>query len=217
MTDPPIRVLIVDDHQMFCEALQEAFKNCDHVEVVGLANDGRAAVQAARRLKPDIAVLDIVMPELNGIEAARQIPLVSPATKMIALSMHADRRYITAMLEAGVSGYLMKDCGFEEFGWAIRAVAAGQVYLSPAIARAVVEGYRKAGDLPAPPASPLSAREREVLQLLSEGCRMPDIAEHLHLSVKTVESHRRQIMRKLEINTLAGLTKYAIREGLTSL
>ncbi|MFQ5585073.1 MAG: LuxR C-terminal-related transcriptional regulator, partial [Calditrichia bacterium] len=163
-------------------------------------------------------IMDISMPDLNGIDATRQILADAPGVKIIALSMHSDHRFVTGILGAGACGYLLKDCAFEELERAVRTVTENKIYLSSGITKIVVEDYlnriKKSRNLSI---NILSPREREVLQLLAEGKNNRQISSHLNLSVKTVESHRRQIMKKLKINTIAGLTKYAIREGLTSL
>jgi DNA-binding NarL/FixJ family response regulator len=211
-----IRVVLADDHQLVCEGLEMLLESQPGTEVVGVAHDGREAVRMARELDPDVVIMDVAMPGLNGIDATRQLLAESPRVKVIALSMHADKRYVTGMLSAGVSGYLLKDCAGEELVQALQTVVGGQVYLSPSIAGVVV------AELAAPAAarpagSPLSPREREVLQLLAEGHNSRESAAILHLSVKTVESHRRQIMTKLGLDSVADLTKYAVREGITTL
>jgi DNA-binding NarL/FixJ family response regulator len=187
-------------------------------EVAGEAGDGRRAVQLAKKLRPDIVIIDIGMPGLNGVEATRQISTEVPQAKIIVLSMHSDSRFILGVLGAGASGYLLKDSAFEELSAAIQAIAKGQTYyLSPVIADVVI---RKAiGTLSAKTASAdkLSNREKEILQLVAEGRSTREIAAALYVSVKTVETHRKQIMDKLNIHSVAGLTKYAIREGITSL
>lgn len=214
-----IRVVLADDHRIVCEALKQALEREPGVQVVGVAGNGREAVRLARDFKPDVVVLDVTMPELSGVEAARQIRENHPEARIIALSMHSDRRFVTGMLTAGASGYLVKDCALEELALALRTVMRGEIYLSPRIAGAVVESLRRAtspvGDFTQ--VAVLTSREREVLQLLAEGHATRDIATRLHVSVKTVETHRRQIMTKLGIENVAGLTKFAIREGLTSL
>ncbi|MEW6220740.1 MAG: response regulator transcription factor, partial [Thermodesulfobacteriota bacterium] len=168
--------------------------------------------------RPEVVVMDVTMPDLNGIEATRRILASCPRTRILALSMHADKRFVTGMLQAGATGYLLKDCAAQELAGAITTVAAGQSYLSPAIAGIIIEDYL--GRIPTPEAasfSVLSEREREVLQLIAEGCPTRQIAQRLFVSVKTVETHRRQIMKKLDLHSVADLTKYAVREGLTSL
>ena len=187
-------------------------------EVAGEAGDGRRAVQLAKKLRPDIVIIDIGMPGLNGVEATRQISTEVPQAKIIVLSMHSDSRFILGVLGAGARGYLLKDSAFEELSAAIQAIAKGQTYyLSPVIADVVI---RKAiGTLSAKTASAdkLSNREKEILQLVAEGRSTREIAAALYVSVKTVETHRKQIMDKLNIHSIAALTKYAIREGITSL
>lgn len=215
-----IRVVLADDHRIVCEALKQALEEEPDVQVVGVAGNGREAVRMTRDLRPDLVVLDVTMPELSGVEATKQIRENHPETKIIALSMHSDRRYVTGMLTAGASGYLVKDCALEELALALRTVMHGDSYLSPRIAGEVVESLRIAiapVGAPAEQHAVLTSREREVLQLLAEGNRMRDIAAKLHVSVKTAETHRRQIMTKLGIESVAGLTKFAIREGLTTL
>jgi DNA-binding NarL/FixJ family response regulator len=186
--------------------------------VVGEAENGRLAVRLAAELKPDVVVMDINMPELNGIEATRQIVAEHSGAKIIALSMYSDKRYVVGMLKAGVSGYLLKNCAFDELVAAISAVMNNQNYMSQKIAGTVMKEYAsilEASD--SSPAAQLSAREREVLQLIAEGMKTKDIADRIHVSIKTVETHRQQIMRKLNVTSVAELTKIALREGLTSL
>jgi len=213
-----IRILLADDHKVVRDGLQALIAKEADMEVVAEGATGRDAVAQAASIRPDVAVLDISMPDLNGIEATRQILAQTPGARVIALSMHADRRFVMEMLRAGAVGYLLKDSAFEELARAIRAVAAGQIYLSPGIAGVVVQDYltpAAAGDRGAYAA--LTGREREVLQLLAEGRSTKEAALRIHVSDKTIESHRRQIMIKLKIRSVAELTKYAIREGLTSL
>ena len=210
------RVLVVDDMPENLEMLSELLAPEGYV--VETAADGQEALDKAFARPPDMVIMDVSMPGLNGLEATRQIRKASPAIKVIALSMHADKRFVAEMLNAGASGYLLKDCAFEELVRAIRAVAAGQTYLSPGVTGAVVQDYVNrlaAADGPAP--SVLSPREREVLQLVAEGKATKEIAARLRVSVKTIETHRRQIMDKLGVRSVAELTKHAIRMGLTSL
>lgn len=212
------RVLLVDDHRIFCEGLRAVIEKEPGMAVVGMANDGREAVRLVERLAPDIVVIDIAMPGLNGVEATRMILKDHAGVKVIALSMHTDRRFVQGMLEAGATGYLVKECAAEELARAIRAVARGKVYLSPDIAEVVVDVLKRpVSGSGHPKGAKLSGREREILQLLAEGTSAREIAKTLHVSVKTVESHRRQIMEKLGLFSVAELTKYAIREGLTVL
>lgn len=212
------RILLVDDHQITRQGLRSLLEKESDMEVVSEAEEGRTAVRMAGKLLPDIVVMDVSMPDLNGMEAARQITSQHPEVKVIALSMHSDALFVTEMLKNGASGYLLKDCAFEELAGAIRIVADGKTYLSPSISGVVVDDYlhrfSRAG---ASGEQILSSREREVLQLLAEGKSTKRIALELHISVKTVETHRRQIMEKLDIHSVAELTKYAIRQGFTSL
>ncbi len=213
-----IEVLLADDHRLVADGLRMVLEQDSSLRVVGIANDGRQAVKLSAKLKPDVVVMDAMMPGLNGIEATQQIRAAQPEVKVLALSMHADRRFVRGMLLAGACGYLIKDCAAEELSRAVHAVVAGQTYLSPSVAMVVVEDYRNtADDSGRLKNSVLTARESEVLQLIAEGHTSRAIAGTLNISVKTVESHRAQLMRKLGVSTVAGLTKYAIRTGLTDL
>ena len=211
----PVRVLIADDHRLVREALRALLRTQPDVQVVAEAEDGRSAVGLAASMSPDVVVMDINMPDLNGIEATRKVRAGGAGPKVIALSAHSDRRYTSEMLKAGATGFVMKDAAFEELAEAMRAVLSDKVYLSPALARAVATDGADRADSSA--FSKLTPREREVLQLLAEGKAMKEVAQHLSLSGKTIETHRRNIMDKLHIESMAELTKYAIREGLTSL
>jgi len=213
-----IRILLADDHKITREGLRSLLDKQQDMEVVGEAEDGRTAVTLVRELVPSVVIMDVSMPDLNGIEAARQIVDQFPDVKIIALSMHSDTLFVTEMLKSGTSGYLLKDCAFEELALAIRAVVAGKTYLSPSVSGIVVDDYlHRLSRADFSDSEVLTDREREVLQLLAEGKSTKQIALKLHISVKTVETHRRQIMNKLDIHTVAELTKYAIRKGLTSL
>lgn len=214
-----IRILLADNHRLFREGLRALVERAVDMEVVAEAEDGRSAVQQVAELKPDVAVMDVSMPDLNGMEATRQIMHRTPGTKVMALSMHSDRRFVGGMLKAGAHGYLLKDCANEEFIRAIRAVAGGQTYLCPAVAGQVVDGYVHQGGSEGPGRSSeiLSPREREVLQLVAEDLTTKETAGKLHIGAKTAETHRQQIMNKLDVHSVAELTKFAVREGLTSL
>ena len=212
-----IRILIADDHEIFAEGLRALLEAQPEMEVIGHVSNGLAAVERTTEESPDLVVMDLSMPGMNGMQATREITTRDPGQKVLALSMHAERRFVEAALEAGASGYVLKDGGLEELLRAVRSVATGQVYLDPRIAGVVVESYRGRRPQAMPDAfSLLTDRERGVLQLLAEGISSHEIAKQLHVSVKTVGSHRAHIQSKLGIRSLAGLTKYAIREGLTS-
>ena len=216
-----IRVLLADDHKMLLAGLRALIEKEAGLEVVGEAADGRTALSMARKQSPDVVVMDIAMPGLNGVEATRQITAQVPGAKVIALSMHSEEKLVKAMLAAGASGYVLKECAFEELAHAVRWVAKGKTYLSPGIADIVVRAY--AHPTPRYPtsepldAAALTAREREVLQLLAEGKTTHDVASCLCVSPKTARTHRQHIMDKLGIHSLAELTKYAVCEGITSL
>jgi two-component system, NarL family, response regulator NreC len=213
----PAQVLITDDHRLLREGLRSLLENRGF-EVTGEAEDGRSGVRLAKQLEPDAVIIDISLPGLNGIEATRQIHQNSPAVKVIVLSMRADSRAVLAALAAGASAYLLKEAAFEEVVTALRVVLKGQIYLSPAIAHVVVQSSVE--HLSANPRAVrrgISGREREILQLVAEGRSSKEMAASLFVSVKTIETHRKQIMNKLNLHSVAELTKYAIREGVTSL
>lgn len=213
-----IRILIADDHSITREGLKVMLNKMENFEVVAEAENGRVAISLTRKLLPDVVVMDINMPDLNGVDATRQIVAELPQTRIVALSMYSDRSYVKGMLKAGVSGYLLKNCAFEELADAIQTVMRYQTYLSPKISEIVRDEFVKMmGSNEPNTVELLTDKEREVLQLIAEGKKTKDIAELLHISVKTVEARRSKIMEKLNINNVAGLTKYAIREGLTSI
>lgn len=213
-----LKVLLADDHKIVRDGFRTLLAKNPKLTVVGEAENGRATVHLAKKLAPDIIIMDVAMPDLNGMEATRQIVADSPGVKVIAVSMHSDRRFVAEMLKAGASAYLSKDYAFDELENAIRTVVANKIYLSPDISGVVVDSYVRHTPKPESSAfSLLSDREREVLQLLAEGKTAKEIADQLHVSIKTVETHRTNIMTKLNIHRVAELTKYAIREGLTPL
>jgi DNA-binding NarL/FixJ family response regulator len=213
-----VKILLADDHQIMRDGLRSLIEKQPGMEVVAEAENGRAAVKLTRKFRPDVIVMDINMPDLNGIDATRQIVAEFPGTKVVAFSMHSDHQFVAGALKAGVSGYLQKDSAFEELDRAIRTVVANQTYLSSQIAGGVVKDYvDKLVVKEAMSPAALTAREREVAQLYAEGHTTKQIADRLNLSVKTVETHRRHIMEKLNITSIAELTKFAIREGLTTL
>lgn len=212
-----IQIILAEDHRITREGLVNMLEDQPDMEVVGEAGNGREAIQLARELSPDLVIMDVTMPDLNGIDSTRVIASNPKNIKVIALSMYSDKQFVQGMMQAGASGYLLKDCAFSELVHAIRAVFKGDTYLSPGIAGIVVEDYvSKLSRSASSASSVLTRREREVLQLISEGESTRHIAAKLAISVKTVETHRRQMMGKIGIRTVAGLTKYAIREGLTS-
>jgi len=212
------KIILADDHKIIREGLRSLLEKQLDMEVIAEAHDGLTTVHLVQKLLPDIVIMDIGMPDMNGIEATRQIMTETKGVKVIALSMHSDRRFVLQMLKVGASGYLLKDSAFEELISAIHTVMANQPYLSPKITDVVVKEYlhgfpKKESTV----FTILTAREREVLQLLAEGKTTKQIASALYISVKTIETHRQQIMEKLNMHSIAELTKYAIREGLTSL
>ena len=212
------KVLIVDDHRIMREGLRAMLEKEPDIKVVGDAADGRMAQLLARDLAPDVIIMDVNMPELNGIEATRQITADLRGVKIIALSMHEDRRFVLNMLKAGAAGYMLKDDAFKNLAKAVRMVAAHKTYLSREISDLLENDCRSLSTfLESANCQLLSCREREVLQHVTEGKTSNQIADSLHISVKTVETHRQQVMEKLNIKGVAELTKYAIREGLTSL
>ncbi len=210
-----IRVLIVDDHGIIRAGLRSLLNQYEDIQVVGEAADGWEAIELATRLRPDVVLMDIAMPRLRGIEATAEIRQRLPETHVLALTVHDRKEYFFAILKAGGSGYVLKESEPEELLAAIRAVYQGDVYLSPGIARSVFSAYLNGGDEEAADRyESLTLREREVFQLVAEGRTTREIAEILHLSVKTVEKHRSSVMRKLRLQNLADLMKYAIRKGI---
>ena len=211
-----IKVLIADDHAIVRHGLCRSIQQQEDMEVVGQARDGHSAVELVRELAPNVVLMDVSMPTLNGIEATRAILRDSPNTRVIALSMHSAKQFVREMFRAGATGYLLKDCEFDELVQTIRLIADGQTYISPSISRIVVENYtHNATDDKESAFAVLTQREREVLQLMAEGHSTKQIAMRLFISPKTVEAHRLRIMDKLDIDNVALLTKYAIQEGLT--
>ncbi|MDP2275031.1 MAG: response regulator transcription factor [Archangium sp.] len=213
-----MNILLVDDHQMMRDGLRAVLERESDLHVSGEAADGRTALELCSTLHPDVVVMDIGMPGLNGIEATRQVTTHHPRTRVVALSMNADRRYVHAMFEAGAWAYLVKSSASDELIRAIRAVSHDEKYVSPTVASAVLDAFvvgPKATQRD--PRSELSPREREVLQLLAEGMTSKEIAGKLDLAVSTIETHRKQIMAKLELRSVAELTKFAIRTGITTL
>ena len=215
---PAIRVLIADDHKIIRDGLKTLIEKESGMEVIAEAENGREAVSLALKLHPKVVIMDVSMPDMNGIEATRKIMEETPGVRVIALSMHTDRRFILDILEAGACGYVLKDRAFEELATAIRQVARGNTYICSRMAGVVVKGYldKTPGSSHAA-SSILSPREHVVLQLLAKGMKAKEIAVRLNVSVKTVETYRRNLMGKLKLRSIAELTKYAVREGLVSI
>jgi DNA-binding NarL/FixJ family response regulator len=212
-----VRVLLAEDQRLMRSGLATMIGLQPDMEIVGEADNGRAAVELAQKLLPDVVLMDITMPELNGIDATQQIVVLDPPPKVIAVSLHSDQRYVTDALKAGASGYVVKDSPLDELILAIRAVVQGRVYLSPQIAGGVLHDYRRCVPGSASPDfATLSPREREVLQLIAEGKSTKAIASALYVSKKTIDTHRAHILAKLHASSVAELVKHAIREGLTS-
>jgi DNA-binding NarL/FixJ family response regulator len=206
----PTRILLADDHALVRQGLRALLEK-QGFQVVGEASDGQETLRMAVKIQPDIAALDISMPVLNGVDAARELRKSSPKTKVILLTKHDEDQYVTEALRAGVRGYVLKSQVANDLVYAIQEVCRGSIYLSPGISRAVVDAYLSKTDVPA---DPLSARERQVLQLVGEGKSTKEVATQLGVSVKTAESHRARLMRKLDIHETASLVRYAIRRGL---
>lgn len=207
-----IRVLLVDDHRILREALRLTLAREPDLDVVGEASDAREAVEGARELRPDVVVLDIGLPDVSGLEAAVRLRRLSAPPHIVALSAHTDKRFVSEMLRSGAQGYVTKSAPAQELLRAVRAVAGGGSYLCPEVAGALVSEVRALGG----EAARLGRREIEVLRLLAGGARSADIAQQLHISAATVEVHRRNIMRKLDLHSVAELTRYAVREGIVS-
>ena len=213
-----IKILIADDHKMMRDGLKAMLENERDLQVIAESERGIETIQKTKEFKPDIVILDVAMPELNGIETARVLSSEVPDTKIIGLSMHSDRQFVIEMLRAGASGFVLKQAAFEELTNAIRTVAQGKTFLSSAILDIVVQDYvRQFAKSESPAYRQLTDRERQILQLLAEGNSTKEIAYMLSLSVKTIETHRLNIRNKLGIGSFAGLVKFAIREGITTL
>ena len=206
-----IRILLADDHAVVRQGFRMILGAQSDLEIVGEAGNGREAVELAATLKPDVVVMDVTMPELNGIEATRRLTAENPHIRVVALSMHKDSVYVREILRAGARGYLLKDSVADDLVAAVRAVAGGEGYLSPAVSNAVLDDYRKHVTNPI---DMLSSREREVLQMLAEGKTNKEIAVVLNLSVYTVDAHRGRIMEKLNVHSINELVRFAVRNGL---
>lgn len=213
----PLRVILAEDHTIVREGLRALLATRDDIEVVAEVGNGRAAVEATAQLRPDVIVMDLGMPELNGVDATAQIRAQTPSTQVLILSMHSSEEYVRPALRAGAGGYLVKGSGLSDLVAAIQALARGEAFFSPAIAKILLsESRRPEGARDTPAGDGLTNREREVLKLVAEGKSSPEIAELLSLSVKTVEGHRSRIMAKLEAHNVVGLVRHAIRIGLVS-
>jgi two-component system NarL family response regulator len=210
------RVLLVDDHAILREALRLMLEQAGDIEVVAEAGDGQAALDLAARIDPDVIVMDAAMPVLSGAEATRRILRKNPKAKVLALTAYTDKRFVTEMMNAGALGYVTKTAAGDKLLEAIRTTAQGQPYLCPEVSAVLLDSMRSAGSVKAQSKTLLGRREREVLGLLAEGKSSPEIGKQLHIAPSTVDVHRRNIMRKLDLHSVAELTKYAIREGLTS-
>ncbi|HWB85544.1 MAG TPA: response regulator transcription factor [Bryobacteraceae bacterium] len=206
-----IRILLADDHAVVRQGFKMILSAQPDMEIVGEAGNGREAVELAEQARPDVVVMDVAMPELNGIEATRRMGASTPHTRVLALSMHKDSVYVREILRAGARGYLLKDSGAEDLVSAVRAIAAGEGYISPAVSDAVLDDYRRHVTNPI---DLLTSREREVLQMLAEGKTNKEIAGVLNLSVYTVDAHRGRIMEKLNIHSINELVRFAVRNGL---
>ncbi len=206
----PTKILLADDHALIRQGLRALLEKLGF-QVVGEAADGQETLRSVEKTQPDVAILDISMPILNGLDAARELKKTSPRTKVILLTQHDEDQYVTESMRAGVKGYVLKSQASQDLVHAIQEVCRGSIYLSPNISRAVVDAYLSKSNVPA---DPLSGRERQVLQLVSEGKSTKDVALHLGISVKTAESHRARLMKKLDIHETASLVRYAIRSGL---
>jgi DNA-binding NarL/FixJ family response regulator len=209
-----LRVLIADDHALVRSGIRALVETLEGVEVVAETGDGVDALALIEKHRPDVVLMDITMPRLSGLEATARITREHPDVHVIVLSMHASEEYVWQALRAGAAGYVLKDAGLAELNLAIRAAARGEKYLSPTMSRHVVDGYVRGLTPELSPLERLTSRQREILQLVAEGLTTKEIAEKLHLAVKTVETHRGQLMSRLDIHDIAGLVRYAIRVGL---
>lgn len=212
----PLNVFIVEDHTLVRSGIRALLQAAPNLNVIGEASNGRDAVERIQKLQPDLVLMDVAMSELNGIDAARQIHNALPNTRIIMLSMHEDRQYVFESLKAGAMGYVLKSAAFQDLISAIDTVMSNRNYISPGLSDVVMNDYirRAQGEEQATELGRLSGREREVLQLIAEGKSSAEVGALLHISVRTVDTHRHNIMTKLEIHSIAGLTKFAIRHGL---
>jgi DNA-binding NarL/FixJ family response regulator len=213
----PVRIILADDHTLMRAGIRALLENIADVEVIAEASDGAQVLELLKNQPPDILLTDIAMPGMNGLETAARVTKEFPGVRVIILSMHANEEYVCRAMQAGAAGYLLKDADPGELERALRAVAAGESYLTPAISKHVISDYlrRVSGEKIA--SEPLTPRQREILQLIAEGKSTKEMARILQISAKTVETHRAQLMERLEIHDIAGLVRYAIRNGLVKL
>lgn len=212
-----IKVLIADDHQLFREGLANLLFSASDIEVIAQAENGKDAIEKAKHFKPDVALLDIAMPKMNGIEATRELKKVLPNLKIVAVSMHSDKQYVKGILEAGADGYLLKNCTYRQLTDAIKTVHSGKKFLSEDITGIVIEGYLNSGDSDSNGFSLLSEREKEIFMLFAEGKSTREIGDKLFISVKTVGTHKQHILEKLKLKTNADIVKFALKKGLIQL
>ncbi|MEA5448726.1 response regulator transcription factor [Leptolyngbya sp. CCNP1308] len=212
-----IQLVVADNHTLVRAGFRSLVEELDGIEVIGEAENGRDALHLIETLKPQIVLMDIAMPEMNGLEATARIAREFPQVKVLILSMHANEEYVYQALRSGASGYLLKDSGTEELELALRAIARGETYLCPAVSKYVVSDYVRRLSQDQNPLDQITPRQREILQLIAEGKSTKDIADILYISTKTVETHRTQLMDRLDIHDIAGLVRYAIRTGLVVL
>lgn len=213
----PVTIILADDHRLLREGIRSLIDKEPDMSVIGEAENGIILLDLVKRESPDIVIMDISMPELNGIETTRRLRTECSRVKVLALSMHADRQYVKNMLAAGASGYLLKANAFEELSSAIRAITKGKIFVSSELSDNLLDDYTRQLQEKESSSDPLSSREREVLRLLAEGLGAKEVAARLSISSYTVDTHRKHIMEKLSLNSVAALTKYAIREGITTL
>lgn len=212
-----IKVLLADDHSLFRAGVHALLSNIEGVDVVGEADTGRKALEMVGARTPDVVLMDIAMPEMNGLETTTRVTREFPGVRVIMLSMHAGEEYVMQALRAGASGYLLKDAATSELELAVRAVARGETYLTPTISKRVIDDYLMRTTGSQGPVDQLTKRQREILQLIAKGYTSKEMAQMLNLSPKTIETHRTQLMKQLDIHDVAGLVRYAIRVGLVTL
>ncbi len=209
-----VRVLLVEDHTLVRAGFRALLEKLEGIQVIGEVSNGRDALKISKEMEPEVVLMDIAMPEMNGLEATSRMRQECPKTKVLMLSMYTNEEYLKEALRAGAQGYLLKDADRAELELAIKTVCRGETYLTPAVAKFTLDAYCRQGDAQGGPLGRLTGRQREILQLIAEGCSTKQIAQRLDLSVKTVETHRAQLMERLEIHDVPGLVRLAIRTGL---